>query len=461
MNDFGLSDADLFPLLDETGAANLRRLREHPYAPRYNWRTGERLDAAGLANVRAYAQKVRSSRTPWQAGALPPWVMPFVQQCRRDVPFYRGRETWSDEDFTSLPLTRRDHIRRTPWSFVPDGQATENLITYTTSGTTGTKLHIPATAELPNMYLPLIQHALATVGVKLDGGRRISIVHVCAQRGTVVLCSVSSYLGGAGFVKVNLDPADWNDPDDTVRFLDDCDAELIAGDPFALWWLAQMPTAIRPRAIVSAGTSLSAGLRARLGERFRCPVIDLYSMNETGPIAFASSASAEDGWEVLPPELYVEILDSAGRECEPGERGEIVVTGGLNACLPLVRYATGDFAAMRFEVGQSMPRLVGFEGRAPVSFRDTAGRWFNSLDATTALGPLALPDFSLRQLDDGSLVLRISGDDDDQRELTQAVAAIRKIFGESQTIDAAVDPSHVATGKRIRYASELPDPTLA
>src|SRR6185369_16140422 len=112
MNDFGLSDSELFPLLDETGAANLRRLREHPHGPRYNWRTGERLDAAGLANVRAYAESVRSSRTPWNVGALPPWVTPFVQTCRRDVPFYRERETWSDSDFASLPITRRADIRR-------------------------------------------------------------------------------------------------------------------------------------------------------------------------------------------------------------------------------------------------------------------------------------------------------------------------------------------------------------
>jgi phenylacetate-CoA ligase len=199
---------------------------------------------------------------------------------------------------------------------------------------------------LPNRYLPLIEHALSTVGVKLEGGRRVSIVHVCAQRGTVVLCSVSSYLGGAGFVKVNLDPADWNDPDDAARFLDDGDPELITGDPFALWRLMQIETRLKPRAIVSAGTLMSKGLRTRVRSRFACPVIDLYSLNETGPIAFASAA--DGGWEILPPELYVEILDTNGRACESDQRGEIVVTGGLNACLPLVRYATGDFAAMEF-----------------------------------------------------------------------------------------------------------------
>src|SRR5688500_10613983 len=282
VNDFGLGDQELFPLLDEASAANLRRLREHPHAPRYNWRTGERVTSAGLANVRTYAERVASQRTPWEAGRLPPWVMPFVATCRRDVPFYRARETWSDDDFHALPLTRRDDIRRRPWSFVPDGQRLDGLITYTTSGTTGTRLQIPATPELPNRYLPLIEHALDSVGVQLEHGRRVAIVHVCAQRGTVILCSVSSYLGGAGFVKVNLDDADWNDPAHAARFMDDCDAQLYTGDPFALWRLMDVPLRTRPKAIVSAGSGLTPGVRQRISSRFGCPVIDLYSMNESG-----------------------------------------------------------------------------------------------------------------------------------------------------------------------------------
>jgi phenylacetate-CoA ligase len=159
MNDFGLTDAELFPLLDKTSRENLRRLREHPHAPRYNWRTGERLTTDGLANVRAYAQRVKAERPVWRAGELPPWVMPFVERCRREVPFYREQKLWAENDLLSIPLTRREDIRRHPWSFVPDGQRIENLITYTTSATTGTCLQIPATPELPNKYLPLIEQS--------------------------------------------------------------------------------------------------------------------------------------------------------------------------------------------------------------------------------------------------------------------------------------------------------------
>ena len=37
--------------------------------------------------------------------------------------------------------------------------------------------------------------------------------------------------------------------------------------------------------------SLLPGLRARLEERFKCPVLDLYSMNEAGPLAVADASA--------------------------------------------------------------------------------------------------------------------------------------------------------------------------
>ena len=451
MNDFGLSDDELFPLLDEAGAANLRRLREHPHAPRYNWRTGERVTSAGLANVRTYAERVASQRTPWEAGRLPPWVMPFVATCRRDVPFYRARETWSDDDFHALPLTRRDDIRRRPWSFVPDGHPLDGLITYTTSGTTGTRLQIPATAELPNRYLPLLEHALSTVGVRLERGRRVSIVHACAQRGTVVLCSISSYLGGAGFVKVNLDPSDWNDPADAARFLDDCDAQVYTGDPFALSRLTEIPLRTRPAAIVSAGTSLSGGMRERLSNHFNCPVIDLYSLNESGPVAFSI---ADGNHEILPPDVYVEIVDEAGRPCAPGARGEIVLTGGLNPCLPLVRYATGDFASITHNTN-GMPRLTGLQGRGAISFRTARGEWINSVDVTTALSHVPLPYVSLHQSADSALTLHTCGDED---AVSSAESALRALFGESQSITTVADTQPSRSSKPIAYSTDLAPP---
>src|SRR5262245_2438002 len=240
----------------------LLRLREHPHAPRFNHPGGERLDAPALARVRSYAEELKTGRVGWRPGELPDWLWRFVEFCRRDVPFFRRRPDWSD-DFFALPPTTRADLRREPWSFVPDSADLTDLVVYTTSGTTGSRLAVLSHPEVPNRYLPLMQTALAANGVRLEGGPRVSIVHVCAQSQTFTLASVMSYLDFAGFAKVNLNPAEWRDPHDRVRFLEDCDAELYTGDPFAFSELAKLPLRVRPKALLSAAAALLPGLRRR------------------------------------------------------------------------------------------------------------------------------------------------------------------------------------------------------
>lgn len=397
--DTPLTDAERFPLLTDSSRAMLRRLRQHPHAPRWTYQCGERLDAAGLADVRAFAQRQRSERQGWKHGEMPGWVPEFIERCRRDVPFYRDRLTGSD-----LPTCCRDDLRREPWSFVPDSADVSELIVYRTSGTSGNLIHLPAHPVAPARYLPLFQSALAAHGVSLAGGERVSLLQVAAQVQTYTFASVSSYLDGAGFAKINLDPADWSDPDDRVRFFDDCAPELVTCDPFAIEQLAALPVQARPKAILSSATLLLPALRDCISQRFNCPVIDVYSMNETGPIAFARADAVVEEHEILPHNLFVEILDGSGRTVPPGERGEIVVTGGVNPFLPLVRYRTGDFGALSFR--EDVPHLVGIERRRPVVFATADGTRVNSISVTVALFQVPLPFFSLHQSRDGSLLFR-------------------------------------------------------
>ena len=104
----------------------------------------------------------------------------------------------------------------------------------------------------------------------------------------------------------------------------------------------------------------------------------------------------------------MEVLDSDGVPCLPGERGEITLTGGRDPFLPLLRYRTGDFARLEFD--GPTPLLVGLEGRPPTVFRAADGRTINIIDVSTVLKPFALPQFALHQAADGSLRLRVRGE---------------------------------------------------
>ncbi|MBI2212271.1 MAG: hypothetical protein HYU52_01380 [Acidobacteria bacterium] len=189
--------------------------------------------------------------------------------------------------------------------------------------------------------------------------------------------------------------------------------------------------------------TVTGSLRARLESRFACPVVDIYSTCESGPIALARGET----YELLPDDLYVEILDAGGDHCAPGVIGEITLTGGRNPFLPLLRYRTGDFAAI--ELRDEHPVLTQFEGREPVRFRTIERRWINNIDVATVLRPLSFVQFSLLQKADASLRLRIRGDASE----IEIRAAIESVFGPGQTL--SIEPIPEGVWKVVPYASEL------
>jgi phenylacetate-CoA ligase len=445
MHDEPLTEAQRFPLLNDNSRAMLRRLKQHPHAPRWTYECGDRLDAAGLANVQEYARQQQTARRGWQFGEIPGRVREFFEQCRRDVPFYRARI--ADDNW---PTFNRSDLQREPWSFVPDSADLTDMIAYRTSGTTGNLLQLPAHPVAPARYLPLFESALAAHGVSLEGGDRVSLMQVAAQFRTYTFASISSYLQGAGFTKINLATTEWTEPDDRLRFIEDCAPEIITSDPFALEQLANLPVEIRPKAILSSATLLLPALRQQLRQRFGCPVIDVYSMNETGPIAFARTDVERDEHQILPHNLFVEIMDEGGNLLPPGERGEIVVTGGVNPMLPLVRYRTGDFGAMHFD--GDTPHLMSVERRKPVVFRAADGSQVVSIGVTVRLYHIPLPFFSLRQSRDGALLFRTRCD-----QATEGIirAALREVFGDVPLEIEQVPWEEAWRGKSTQYACEI------
>ena len=382
-----LSETERFPLLTEEGRRLLRRLHENEFAPRYNHHCGDRLTIEGLRRVRDFEIELKSSAQDRHPGDIPSWLLDFTKTCCRDVPHYRGYKA-NPADFFSIPTCDRSDLSREPWSFVPDTQDLDDLIVYCTSGTTGHPLDVLSHPVVSSMYLPLLRTAAATYGVALEGRQgHVAIVLICFQKSTLTYAAISAYLDQAGLVKINLNPADWRHPADRARFLDACRPEIYTGDPISFMELASLAMQSRPKALLSTAMTLPPRLQKFLEHHFQCPVIDIYSMNEAGPVAVRDGT----GHVPLQRRLYIEILDKDGLSCPPGERGEITLSGGFNPYLPLLRYRTGDWA--RLEYRGTLPVLKDLEGRAPVLFRDARGNVVNSIDISSALKPLALVRF--------------------------------------------------------------------
>ncbi|HOY66673.1 MAG TPA: capsule biosynthesis protein CapK [Candidatus Ozemobacteraceae bacterium] len=443
-----LTDEERFPLLDDAGRRRLARLREHPHAPRWTFPCGDRLTRSACDRIASFEAQLRNGPAAggWTgSGMQPDWLDAFVERCLKTVPFYRER-SGSTGPFEELPTCGREDLGRAPWAFVPDDQPLDDLLTYTTSGTTGNIVRILSHPVTAGSYLGALRVLLGRAGVPFDAAPEgVAIAQVCAQASTFTHATIISYLGGAGYVKINLNPGEWRNVEDPARFLDDIAPEILTGDPVAFAALAALPVSLRPRALVSSAMAVTPGMKTMLERRFGCPLIDVYSLNESRFVAVAGPG----GHEILPHDLYVEILGGDGRICAPGDRGEIVLTCGRNPFLPLLRYRTGDTAALVWEGGR--PVLAGLEGRQPVVFLTHTGEVVNSIDVTRALGHLPIPQFSLHQEPDQRLVLRYRGTGIDEEDIRRP---LESLFGSGHDIKIEL-LSGPPAGKAIVYTSDI------
>lgn len=449
-----LTSPTRLPGLSPAGQAMLQRLRAHPFAPVYRDFSGHRLTRADRLWARlqhwwlkhAPLQRHAGDRTP------PGWVWPWLWRHQAGVANWPRPSQWL-EGWRSLRTMSRADLQANLAGHVPLQRQGGDLLCFSTSGTTGHPIRVPSTPRAAAAYQALHERALALHGVRLRASTHdVGIVLAGYQARCFTYVSVNPLRGECGLAKLNLFPDEWRHPDDRARYLNDLRPELISGDPVSLSELARLPMQHRPRALLSTSMSLSDGLRHSLAQRFGCPALDIYSMNEAGPLAVYVEGA--QGHVLLQPGMYVEILDERGQPAPEGVHGEITLTGGINPCLPLLRYRTGDHA--RLVMTAWGPTLRDLQGRPPVRFKAADGRWVNNVELTQLLRRFDLQRFTLHQHADCSLRLHLISGATDSERLHQALrAALTSLLGEL--------PLHIGTlqaqDKVRQYTSDLPQPS--
>ena len=441
-----ITDADRYPTLSEDGRAMLRLLREHPHAPIFRNESGNRLTTPDVERVRAFEREVLAASVGWAEGEEPGWIPELVRHCYAEVPHYR-RLGAPPARLRDVPTITRGDLGRDIAQFVPDSAPVERLINFRTSGTTGHPLLLASHPVVAASYLAFHKRALRRVGVELRHGRgQVGVVLLGFQRECFTYVSVTPTMGESGLAKINLHERDWRDPEDRGRYIESLAPEVIAGDPISFAELLRIGSRARPRALLCTSMALSPALRAELEASFACPVLDLYSLNEAGPVAVFDARAG--GHVLLQHRMFVELLGRDGERVARGERGEITLTGGFNFCLPLLRYRTGDHASLRWHEGE--PVLVGLEGRPPVRFRTMRGEWINNIEVTHAFRRFPLPQFVLHQRADGALLLRLPESLGTTIDVRDALIAL---FGTGQPLD--IESVSDFGGKVIQYTSKL------
>lgn len=450
MGSIALTDDERWPGAGDGDRAHLTALLAEPGAPRWTHRTGDRLTAADLAALACRDEAARIGSLAPGATTGPPggptsttsdgerasggaptpdgepaWVRALVERAHAVVPRYRASEraglTGPSSALRDLPLVSREDLVRDVASYVPIDVPLDRVLEGSSSGSVGAAIHVPL-HPVPVAADLLALHALVErVGVPWRAEPdRLALALLVDQERAFTYASLmqafpgsSAAAGGVGLAspplmaRVNLDPRAWASASDRDAWLARHDPQVVSTSTLPLLTLlalAERGLAVRPLAVVNGATHLTPAARDLVLDRWGAPVVDVYGLREVGLVAWAGPDEAREGvHRVLPRRVHVEVVDEAGRPVPDGVRGEVVVTVEENPYLPLLRYRTGDTAALRR--GSDGVLLVALEGRHVVLYRDAAGRQRPSVEATQLLQACGLLAWHLHQDADGGLTL--------------------------------------------------------
>lgn len=182
------------------------------------------------------------------------------------------------------------------------------------------------------------------------------------------------------------------------------------------------------------------------------PMVSRYSNEENGVLG--QDEGMNNVFSINEADYVIEILDDDGHEVPNGTQGRIVVTDLYNYAMPMIRYDTGDFAAIEvLEVnGRKKRCLTNFSGRRVDVIFDTNGKALSPYVITNYMW--SFPDvmqFQVIQTDEKCYRLRLNTPKAFSRE-DDVIKLMKQLLG----IDAEITVERVeeipvlASGKR-RY----------
>ncbi|MEV0668778.1 CoF synthetase [Mycobacterium sp. NPDC050441] len=413
-----LTDEQRWPGLSTAGRDRLAALEQHPLAPAWCHRVGHRLTPG--------QQQTASRQLP-----LDDWL-PQHLALARTLPAYR-HQTGPLDSLTDFPLIGREDLVDDIAAFVPPGADLSRMLHGTSSGSTGAALVMP---DDPDELARGFHWLRGLVGADWEPMiHRVALAQTVFQRQAFTYTSVVPGFDEALMARLNLHPAAWaGGGTQRDAYLRHTDPQVISGTPTSLEVLLEpgLAAALRPLALISGAMTLTTPLRRALEAAYDCPVLDVYGLHETRPIAVS-----DDGGPFVVAErrVHVEVL-----------AGEVVVTCGENQFLPLVRYRTGDYARLITHRGR--PALAELEGREATVFVSATGVAVPCVDLTQQLQAAGARGWSVNQDAEGRVSAVIASGD--RHRVTEALALL---LGCPVEVTRVATLAELGPGKPRRYSS--------
>ncbi|MDZ4725954.1 MAG: phenylacetate--CoA ligase family protein [Leptospira sp.] len=374
------------PLMKAEWFDSLSKTILSEFAPKWNTVIGDRITASDYTFVKNYEEELYAKRS-FHTHHPNEFIINFIRSLRfYSAYFYdRLKDISLPKEFSKIPFMTREDLQFKITEILPTKDSLNRLIVNPTSGTTGTPILAPNHPKSIGCYVPFIEYSLNAHGVStVHNFKTTTGIQLCYQNQTIVYGTCHSLAEGAKFAKINLKASEWKSTSDINNFINEQSPIFLSGDPYSFEEALRMKINFKPKAIHSTALELTPALRSALENFFKCSVINFYSLNETGPIAYSCPKNPE--WmHILPHDIFIELIDTEG---ENSDFGEITITGGRNPYLPLLRYKTGDWGNLKFgacDCGEKSPKLKLLQGRKPISFTDTLGNKINPVDVSRIL----------------------------------------------------------------------------
>lgn len=289
----------------------------------------------------------------------------------QDAPFYRARLAGlplpqSLDDLASLPFTTPEDLREGGDALLRVADdAVARIVTLPTSGSTGAPKRlrfsdgdIERTVDFFAVGMTTLCRPGDVVAVLMPGQRPDSVGDLL-DRG----------LRRAGMQPVLLPPA--ASGEEHAARLADTGAQVFVATPTQARAMAEAVLAgqgltARPRACLLSAEATPPETADKVRTAFGCEVFDHWGMTETG-YGGGVECAAHHGFHLREADIHVEIVHPlTGAPLPDGQTGEVVVTTLAAEAMVLLRYRTGDAAAMLpppCRCGSPLRRLGPVRGR--------------------------------------------------------------------------------------------------
>lgn len=271
-------------------------------------------------------------------------------------------------DLHRLPMTSKQDL----WEAYPFGMLAVPLervvVVHGSSGTGGRPTLVGYTNADLELWAQMCARSLGCAG-----GTSRSVVHNAYGYGL--------FTGGTGIhqggvrLGATVVPLSGGMTARQIRMLVDLRPDILACTPSYAVRLGEAlaeagvdPASLALHSSVLGAEPWSDGLRERIEKVLPIKALDIYGLSEIiGPGVATECLEAQDGLHVNEDHFLVEVVDPhSGEPLPEGTPGELVFTTPTKEALPLLRYRTGDIAALTREAcacGRTLARMSKVLGR--------------------------------------------------------------------------------------------------